>query len=195
MKKNGFTLIELLIVVAIIGILAAIAVPNFLNAQLRAKISRAMGEMQAVESAYLQYYLDNNNFPNHYDGPAQHHAVTTPIAYLTTSVDDIFAQSVNARQDQFWRNTWGQYHCEVSSAWNLPCCGYENGLKNDPKFFAASKNTAFYIMSFGPDEDLDSPTAKAGRYEGSNGLRSNGDLLRPIQGQYKEGFPYTKITY
>ena len=89
-SKRAFTLIELLIVVAIIGILAAIAVPNFLNAQIRAKVSRAQAEMRAVEYAYLAYRLDNNEFPPHCDGPAQHKAVTTPVAYLTSAGDDIF---------------------------------------------------------------------------------------------------------
>ena len=55
-KISGFTLIELLIVVAIIGILAAIAVPNFLNAQIRAKVTRAYSDMRIIGTA-LESYL------------------------------------------------------------------------------------------------------------------------------------------
>ena len=51
MKTAAFTLIELLIVVAIIGILAAIAVPNFLNAQARAKIARSYADIKSISTA------------------------------------------------------------------------------------------------------------------------------------------------
>ena len=61
--KNAFTLIELLIVVAIIGILAAIAVPNFLNAQVRAKIAKVESEMKSIDTALESYRLDNNMYP------------------------------------------------------------------------------------------------------------------------------------
>jgi prepilin-type N-terminal cleavage/methylation domain-containing protein len=66
-KVKGFTLIELLIVVAIIGILAAIAIPNFLNAQTRSKVARAEAEMRQVATALETYYIDNNVYPPPYD--------------------------------------------------------------------------------------------------------------------------------
>jgi len=61
--NRAFTLIELLIVVAIIAILAAIAVPNFLEAQTRAKVSRARADMRTIVTALEAYVIDNNKYP------------------------------------------------------------------------------------------------------------------------------------
>ena len=63
-KVKGFTLIELMIVVAIIGILAAIAIPNFLRFQARAKQSEAKQNLGAIFTAYQSYFSDNNTFPS-----------------------------------------------------------------------------------------------------------------------------------
>lgn len=62
--KKGFTLIELLIVVAIIAILAAIAVPNFLEAQTRAKVSRTKADMRSLVTALETYNIDHNSYPS-----------------------------------------------------------------------------------------------------------------------------------
>lgn len=64
LNKKGFTLIELLIVVAIIGIIAAIAIPNLLNAIQRGKQKRSMADMRAIGTAAEAFAVDNNRYPS-----------------------------------------------------------------------------------------------------------------------------------
>ena len=84
----GFTLIELLIVVAIIAILAAIAIPNYLMAQTRAKVSRVMAEERTIATAMETYIVDNNSYPC----TCVCEMLSTPIAYLTSIPNDPFSK-------------------------------------------------------------------------------------------------------
>ena len=61
-NKKGFTLIELMIVVAIIGILAAIAIPDFLKFQAKAKQSEAKTNLGAIFTAQVAYFAEQNTF-------------------------------------------------------------------------------------------------------------------------------------
>ena len=111
-RRVGFTLIELLIVVAIIGILAAIAVPNFLNAQTRAKVSRSMADQKAMETATLQYTMDYNDTPPHSHDMNQNFWLTTRVAYLSRFLYDPFQKTPMSTQlmDTEMRLNKYQYH-------------------------------------------------------------------------------------
>jgi prepilin-type N-terminal cleavage/methylation domain-containing protein len=118
--SSGFTLIELLIVVAIIAILAAIAVPNFLEAQTRAKNARIVSDMRALATAVETYTIDNNApapeagkggypgvpilFGKSDGGPwtgILNEAITTPIAYMSTfELEDPYFKGQDVNSDE-----------------------------------------------------------------------------------------------
>ena len=107
--RRGFTLIELLIVVAIIAILAAIAVPNFMEAQVRSKVSRTHADMRSLATAIEAYAVDDNRYPILHspndrvyttwcdylwvDGVnTMSHVLSTPIAYISSHPTMVFTE-------------------------------------------------------------------------------------------------------
>ena len=64
LKQKGFTLVEIMIVVAIIALLAAIAVPGFMRARKRSQASRILIDLRLIDSAVDQYAIENNKKTN-----------------------------------------------------------------------------------------------------------------------------------
>lgn len=167
-RKHAFTLIELLIVVAIIGILAAIAVPNFLNAQVRSRIARVLAEQRTLAGALDNYMLDNNGLPperatsaNDYRG---YKYLTTPIAYINTILADPFglknASGGGDDLDSFYEFFVTRRGGSINNMYNIECVGPDG------------------FDDFQPTSGYPAHAASFDFYEGSNGLRSKGDILR-----------------
>lgn len=64
--KRGFTLTELMIVIVVLGILAALLIPKFINMELRAQAARIISDFQTVQTAAFRYKLDTGEFPRDY---------------------------------------------------------------------------------------------------------------------------------
>ena len=165
----GFTLIELLIVVAIIGILAAVAIPNFLNAKTRSTVARVMADMNALGRALAMFRMDNKQYPGQEGSNpySEMRPLTTPVPYITRIPADPFRISYGAG-----------YHIKrglyISTTTNYDYSAFNN-------------QQAWLLHSLGPDwqEDVWSQrpagthpfSYRANWYDASNGVRSRGNII------------------
>lgn len=197
--SRGFTLIELLIVVAIIGILAAIAVPNFLNAQVRAKIAACQSDMRSLGTALESYYIDHHAYP-----PFRHEIVnqwrykkaleplTTPVAYMSgipqrDPFNSEAPASVGATDTSNYGYTYVDYKSfSPNNYWprwaqrlNIRWCLYSFGPNrtDDVGVISMAKIVA-------PNEDFPEWQPSYVPYRASNGLISGGDILRSNHGDH-----------
>jgi len=215
-KKHAFTLIELLIVVAIIAILAAIAVPNFLEAQVRAKTSRVKNDHRAIATALESYAVDNNQYPeqgettsptpptitdvNKVWGQDGQKAIawrlSTPIAYVS-STQSVFA-------DPFFSG-FGKASTVNDTRYYNYSGDYARGRTYDPSqdgsvadFLALSAELGakqWHLRSRGPDTDYEtraSGWADYIRYDGKPGagVTGNGGIITvydPTNGSVSNG--------
>ena len=123
--RKAFTLIELLIVVAIIAILAAIAVPNFLEAQTRAKVSRVKSDMRTTATGIEMYRVDNNDYPPGFGLTVDPNdewmfglwLLSTPVAYVSSAnfQDPMHPLSVGGGQTHATQSTL-QYNAHHNDA-------------------------------------------------------------------------------
>ncbi|MCC6547429.1 prepilin-type N-terminal cleavage/methylation domain-containing protein [Candidatus Sumerlaeota bacterium] len=173
--RGAFTLIELLIVVAIIAILAAIAVPNFLEAQTRAKVSRVKSDARSLATAVETYRLDWNRYAPRTKFPTGSFTgigdvtiradglelgrYTTPIAYMSSLPVDVFERAVqppNNLLDVYPPNI--VEHLRTS-----------RGVATPPYVYAASDTAngfrfGYVIMSVGPDGKFGHTVTNTGKY-------------------------------
>lgn len=205
-RWRGFTLIELLIVVAIIAILAAIAVPNFLEAQTRSKIARAQSDMRTISTALEAYRVDQPGYPpaatycasmmgsidayNHLSN-----AITTPVAYLSSIPLDIF----NRRQTYKYIAPgpgWANGDQSILALW-VPSQFPGDSCSSDdkPYFSQQSSPVKWALWSVGPggpltvfeSDGLHVPVPRRYWYDPTNGTVSAGILPRLSTGHTAPG--------
>ena len=92
-KKAGFTLVEIMIVVLIIGILLAIAIPNFVSAREASRAKACVGNLKQIDSATQQYCMDKKLNATNYSASAPTLNATSPTGLISSTSYNSYMRS------------------------------------------------------------------------------------------------------
>ncbi|MDA8349929.1 MAG: type II secretion system major pseudopilin GspG [Pseudomonadota bacterium] len=123
-RARGFTLIEIMVVVVIIGLLAAVIVPEVVNKVDEARVAKAKEDIQSLETAITEYRLDNSVYPTTQQGLEA--LVKRPNDSSLTNWHGPYIQ-------RLVKDPWGHaYHYQYPGTHGLPYDLYTYGADNQP---------------------------------------------------------------
>lgn len=181
--RSGFTLIELLVVIAVILILISIAMPNYMAAQVRAKIARMNGEIQTLTVAVTAYCSTYNHYPPHRTPTGEEIAypdrfvpLTTPIRFLTRlpSRDVFHIEPITGKGGSLEWISWTNFASYPSSHQLYPAQWTHRWLlrSRGPDNVNEPNEVRDCFILFGIAE------APSMLYSPTNGTYSRGDIVR-----------------
>jgi len=184
---KAFTIVELIIVIAIISVITAIAVPNFMSANIRAKVSGVRSEMGSIAIALEDYKIDNKSYPSQPEdsglGPDEIAEADKSISETTVAgLGKLIYPTTSDKTEVYLSRIPGDpFNKKGEEDWDG-----DSEAHNHHYSYFTSGDQCWTLVSYGPDKDGDITDYDSAKnavnngtdlYNPNNGISSGGDIV------------------